>query len=72
MTAEQMFKELGYKKCVSIPGYTDGSFEYINKKGHYVSFSLYDKTFYSSSFVGDELYKAITQRMKELGWLDDR
>lgn len=71
MTAEQIFKELGYKECVCITGYNDGSFEYISKKGDYVAFVLYDKTFYSNRFVGVELYKAITQQMSELGWLDD-
>ena len=67
MTAEQMFKELGYKKCVSIPGYTDGSFE----NEYYVAFIRYDKSYYSNKFIGVELHKAITQQMSELRWLDD-
>ena len=71
MTAEQMFKELGYKKCVSIPGYTDGSFEYIKENEYYVAFIRYDKSYYSNKFIGVELHKAITQQMKELRWLDD-
>lgn len=71
MTAEQMFKELGYKKCVSIPGYTDGSFEYIKENEYYVAFVRYDKSYYSNKFIGVELHKAIHKRLQELGWLDE-
>ena len=70
MNAEQMFKELGYEHCLWISGDMSGSFEYVNENKDYVSFIGYDKSFYSNKFVGIELYKAITQQMKELGWLD--
>lgn len=72
MKAENMFKELGYKKIEGIDfiGYFHNlaciSIDfYINKKTYSCNFMG------SFRSIGVKEHKAITQQMKELGWLDD-
>lgn len=75
MTAREMFKKLGYKKCAfgDCVVYEKGSImRYI------IQFNLKDKIFYSyteygmansiKSLTANEL-KAVQQQMNELGWI---
>jgi len=75
MTAREMFKKLGYKKCAfgDCISYEKGSImRYI------IQFNLKDKIFYSytecgmansiKSLTANEL-KAVQQQMNELGWI---
>lgn len=73
MTAEQMFKELGYEKRIDF--YDNEHFiEYQSKyvEEDYLVFSISNED-YSSNLarITIDIHKAITQQMSELGWLDD-
>lgn len=72
MTAKEMFEEIGYEIIQSDENkinYSNGNF--------YIEFDLKYREYMSCSYNDDllpitlEEHKAITQQMKELGWLDD-
>lgn len=76
-TAKQIFEELGYKKCEY------GSEVQFRKTisltyTRVIKFDLLRKIYLSTNNdltsvgVRMEEHKAITQQMKELGWLDER
>lgn len=65
-TAQEMFEELGYHKEKKIVG---GYISYFCCD-YEIMFDLNEKE-YSASEITIELHKAITQQMKELGWLDE-
>lgn len=73
MTAEQMFKELGYEKRIDF--YDNEHFiEYQSKydERDYLVFSISNEDYSSNlSRITIDIHKAITQQMRELGWLDD-
>lgn len=72
MTAKEMFENLGYEKKEGIDciGY------FHNLACISIDFYI-DKKTYSCNFMGSfrsigiKEHKAITQQMKELGWLED-
>ena len=75
MNAQEMFEELGYKKVK----YSMEILTY-KRKNHYVLFKynqtyhyyyIKKKTRHTLSCFPILLEKAITQQMKELGWLDE-
>ncbi len=75
MTAKEMFEELGFKEYKTHTGYKAYKNKTIylifryNKNYHY-----YEKNGgirHTLSIIPDDLKKAITQQMKELGWLDE-
>lgn len=73
MTAEQMFKDLGYEKRIDF--YDNEHFiEYQSKydERDYLVFSVSNEDYSSNlSRITIDIHKAITQQMKDLGWLDD-
>lgn len=79
MTAEQMFKELGYEKTDLLK---EPSVNYQNKECE-TSISIFDNekgrriyiyelgnTYQDSGMIDDRDLKAIIQQCRELGWLD--
>ena len=73
MNAEEMFKELGYKKEEDENGiYYEKRTELSDR---YIGFDKEDKQILINGYrwviLRKELYKAIFQQMSELGWLDD-
>ena len=83
MTAEQMFKELGYEKSEYLSGIKyelkiETIYEYTNVISFIVDDKIVDFSYYDGFEDGesglsinmDEL-KAVIQQCKELGWLDD-
>ena len=73
MTAEQMFKELGYKKEEDENGiYYERQTELSDR---YIGFDKEGKQILINGYrwfiLGLELQKAIFQQSKDLGWLDD-
>jgi len=76
MTAKEMFKELGYK----LKNSNDEEIEYIedieSRYKNTITFELigkkYDCTSYftSSIYITPKLHQAITQQLKELGWIE--
>lgn len=68
MTAKEMFKELGYEVNKN-----KFYLEY-RKKGweeEYINFYFEKREYVCGQYtIGIELHKAITQQMKELGWLE--
>lgn len=72
MKAEQMFKELGYKKEEDENGiYYERRTELSDR---YIGFDKEDKQILINGYrwviLRKELYKAIFQQMSELRWLD--
>lgn len=72
MTAQEMFAELGYgvaKKDVEILAYSDENytvlFYFFNK-----TYSFFKSDNYTSHWVHVVVHNAITQQMKELGWIE--
>lgn len=78
-TAEQMFKELKYKK-VKIEGYNENFLFYKGKVANaeqFVRFYIPEKhvsliidSYYLAARVDMKLLQAINQQCKELGWLE--
>lgn len=73
MNAEQMFKELGYKKEEDENGIYYERRAVLSDK--YIGFDKEDKQILINGYrwviLGQELQKAIFQQSKDLGWLDD-
>ncbi len=72
MTAREMFKELDF----IIDDETSIRIEYENDydSNEYIFFDKKDKDYIVSEeirYISVDLHKAITQQMKELGWLDE-
>lgn len=67
MTAKEMFEALGYKQVLyaQFIEYTSSSFD---EGEFYIIF--YDEKYDSNAWLDIETHKAITQQMKELGWLE--
>ena len=70
MTAEEMFKKLGYIKYI---GTVTGNIVY-RKKNFYIKFIVRNQTFIADqmamSFEVDvALFQAIKKQLEELGWL---
>ena len=71
MIAKKMFKILGYE-------YADNNalISYDNPSLNIITFDLKYKTYYTQLDISEHMdispsvHKAITQQMKELGWLD--
>ena len=67
MEANEMFEKLGYKRLGT-------PFEDLFQYGEYlsgaISFDTTYKMFDTNCTVNIELYNAITQQMKELGWIE--
>ena len=67
MTTLDMFKKFGYLTRIRTN-------EYVQFKGkclYTITFWFVDKTYdCEQSFIGIDLHKAITQQMKELGWIE--
>lgn len=71
-TAKEMFEELGFEKL-------SYEFSFTNENEDYVEFDLKRKTYmcichfnyeHPTAFnISSELHQAITQQMKELGWI---
>ena len=82
MTAKEMFEALGWELVDSPEDYRDEIIYYTKTQGSAVydlDFYLDDKTYYSYGIVkGHEIgyplntqeHLAITQQMKELGWIE--
>jgi hypothetical protein len=82
MTAKEMFEALGWKLVDSPEDYRDEIIYYTKKQGNAeydLDFYLDDKTYYSYGTVkGQNIncplsideHLAITQQMKELGWIE--
>ena len=81
MTAKEMFEALG---CViDIENEYDDNIIYKNVHGnanYYIDFCLIDRTYQTYGFakghdinnpIDIKMHKAITQQMKELGWIDE-
>ena len=73
MTAEQMFKELGYKKEEDENGiYYERRTELSDR---YIGFDKEDKLIFINGYrwviLRQDLQKAIFEQCKEIGWLDD-
>ena len=75
MNAEQMFKELGYKKSTDIDAIAyreklDGTFHHFE-----ITFDLLEKEIVIGTnmeyVIENDLLQAIIQQCKELGWLED-
>lgn len=75
MNAEQMFKELGYKKSTNIDAIAyseklDGTFHHFE-----ITFYLLEKEIVIGTnmeyVIENDLLQAIIQQCKELGWLED-
>lgn len=68
-SAEGMFEKLGYKLSEKEVNYID----FVNSEGLYITFWLHDKTYNieNNDFndISVDLHQAVTQQMKELGWL---
>lgn len=84
MTAKEMFEKLGYKKCDKSNKRVLGYKKIFMRNDYFIEFGIETKQFiiYRETFKLDEIideirvcnfdeYKAITQQMKELGWLDE-
>lgn len=76
MTAKEMFEELGYELYENRAGYPWIDFE---SEDFIITFFLKSKSYKKVSREDENLekninqqeYKAITQKMKELGWLEN-
>ena len=73
MTAQEMFKKLGYEKieCNKLINWSKD-----NVQKDKITFYLEDKEFICEYYVHDNvidmpLLKAINQQCKDLGWLDE-
>lgn len=76
MSADEMFKELGYKidiNCLDIIRYA----KHIEDKDYYIKFYLDDKDFDCNMIIdnglfplpiNEKLLQAINKKCKELGW----
>lgn len=62
-----MFEKLGFNKTFYIIGF---SYEMKNKPFKMINFYIDDMSFFASSRITMEEFKAITQQMKELGWIE--
>lgn len=63
--ADKMLEELGFKRINE----TTYELEKFNMELNFVDKGLYIST--GEPWINNELYKAIHEKMKELGWLDD-
>lgn len=70
--ADKMFEELGLKKFVK-PVYSDLIECYTNAGvlGLNVTFDTTYKHWYANGTISVKMQKAINEKMKELGWLDE-
>ena len=76
MKAEQMFKELGYEEHFDTEVYW---IKRDNKKGSHIQFLTLEETYSGYDIINNENvisknytkeeHQAITQQMKELGWI---
>lgn len=65
--ADDMFKELGYRKDI----YYDGSsFIYVDEDGRYIEFSKMLENFKSNTWLSVEELQAINEKCRELGWVE--
>lgn len=76
-TAKEMFEELGFKIEEIHPYYISYRKYYDDCYWEEIWFARNDKTYYIEDNVGSimyvdiKTYMAITQQMKELGWIDE-
>ena len=81
MNAKEMFEELGYERKYDDIVTYELLYHFINGVGCYIVFNngtvfavgLNEQQKFSDDWVviTKEVYQAITQQMKELGWLDE-
>lgn len=67
MTAKEMFEKLGFKETAISIDKIEYIYDTFDEGEIFVTF--YDFQYTSNSWVDKELHQAITQQMKELGWL---
>ena len=66
MNAEEMFKELGYVKLAERKFVS-----YSKDKSKYVDFYITDHDYTTANvIINVNIHLAITQQMKELGWIE--
>ena len=80
MTADEMFKFLGFEKTDYLKqpsvNYQNKEYEtsisiFDNEKGRRISIYALGNTYQDSGMIDDMELKAVIQKCRELGWLDD-
>lgn len=80
MKADEMFKFLGFEKTDLLKepsvNYQNKEYEtsisiFDNEKGRRISIYALGNTYQDSGMIDDRELKAVIQKCRELGWLDD-
>ncbi len=70
MTAKEMFEKLGYEQVIYNGGVVGFGYDKKTKPIKTINIYTDDMSFFSTSRITMKEYQAITQQMKELGWIE--